>query len=127
MTASSVPILKGEWVKPGAHINAIGACRPHERELDSALTAMSSLYVDRLESAVNEAGDYLIPLGEGAIAEGHILGELGGLLLRETEGRTRPEQITLFKGLGLAIEDLAAASYIYHQAVALQQGTQVDM
>ncbi|MNC64472.1 ornithine cyclodeaminase [compost metagenome] len=55
------------------------------------------------------------------------MGELGGLLLHKTEGRTRPEEITLFKGLGLAIEDLAAANYIYHQAVARQQGTQVDM
>lgn len=127
VTASSVPVLNGEWVPEGAHINAVGACRPHERELDSALVARSRLYVDRLESAVHEAGDYLIPLAEGAIAEGHIAGELGGLLLQSVQGRTSHEQITLFKGLGLAIEDLAAAHYIYNQAVLLRKGVEVEM
>lgn len=127
VTASSVPVLNGEWVPEGAHINAVGACRPHERELDSALVAASRLYVDRLESAVHEAGDYLIPLAEGAITEGHIAGELGGLLLQQVEGRTSSEQITLFKGLGLAIEDLAAAHYIYNQAVLLRKGVEVEM
>lgn len=127
VTASTVPVLHGEWVKKGAHINAVGACRPHDRELDSALTAMSRLYVDRLESAVNEAGDYLIPLGERAIREGHIIGEIGELLHSRIEGRSHAEEITLFKGLGLAIEDLAAAHYIYNQAVSLHKGVEVEM
>ncbi|MNO44498.1 L-lysine cyclodeaminase [compost metagenome] len=125
VTASTSPILHGEWVRAGAHINAIGACRPQDRELDSALTARSKLYVDRLESAVHEAGDYLIPLQEGAITEGHIVGEIGELLLGRLEGRTNDEEITLFKGLGLAIEDLAAAHFIYKQAQQLQRGTEV--
>ncbi len=125
VTASTVPVLPGEWVKKGAHINAVGACRPNDRELDSALAAMSRLYVDRLESAVHEAGDYLIPLGEGVIREGHIIGELGELLHGRIEGRAHPAEITLFKGLGLAIEDLAAADYIYNQAVRLHKGIEI--
>jgi ornithine cyclodeaminase len=127
VTASTVPVLHGEWVKKGAHINAVGACRAHDRELDSALVALSRLYVDRLESAVNEAGDYLIPLGEGAIQEGHIIGEIGELLHVGIAGRQHPEEITLFKGLGLAIEDLAAAHYIYNQAVFLHKGVEVAL
>nr|WP_216857147.1 ornithine cyclodeaminase family protein [Paenibacillus tritici] len=124
-TASAEPVLHGAWVKPGAHINAIGACRAHERELDTALVAGARLYVDRLESAVHEAGDYLIPLSEGAIPADHIIGEIGGLLTGDVPGRGSHHEITLFKGLGLAVEDLAAAFYIYKQAVALHKGVEI--
>lgn len=124
-TAAGEPVLQGAWVKPGAHINAIGACRAHERELDTALVAGARLYVDRLESAVHEAGDYLIPLSEGAITADHIIGEIGGLLKGHVPGRGSSSEITLFKGLGLAVQDLAAAFYIYKQAVALHKGVEV--
>ncbi|WNS43636.1 ornithine cyclodeaminase family protein [Paenibacillus sp. MMS20-IR301] len=124
-TAAVEPVLQGAWVKPGAHINAVGACRAHERELDTALVAGSRLYVDRRESAVHEAGDYLIPLSEGAITAGHITGELGELLTGRIQGRTDNSEITLFKGLGLAVEDLAAAFYIYKQAALLHKGTEI--
>ncbi|WP_302848098.1 ornithine cyclodeaminase family protein [Paenibacillus sp. NFR01] len=126
VTAATEPVLRGEWVQPGAHINAVGACRPGDRELDTALVKQARLYVDRLESAMNEAGDYLLPLKEGAITPGHIVGELGGLLLRCVEGRGFGEEITLFKSLGLAIEDLAAAEYIYRRAEELHIGIEVE-
>ncbi|MEK3683215.1 ornithine cyclodeaminase family protein [Paenibacillus sp. FSL R10-2736] len=125
-TAAGEPVLHGAWVKPGAHINAIGACRAHERELDTALVAGARLYVDRLESAVHEAGDYLIPLSEGAITADHIIGEIGGLLKGRIPGRGSGNEITLFKGLGLAVQDLAAAFYIYKQAVALHKGVEIS-
>ncbi|MGN7765332.1 ornithine cyclodeaminase family protein [Paenibacillus sp. 22594] len=125
VTASTQPVLLGEWVKPGVHINAVGACRPMDRELDTALVAGSRLYVDRLESAIHEAGDYLIPLAEGAISSGHIVGEIGGLLCGSVKGRNSETEITLFKSLGLAIEDLAAAHYVYEQAVLLDKGVEI--
>ena len=125
VTAASEPVLHGAWVKAGAHINAVGACRPHERELDTELVARSRLYVDRMESAIHEAGDYLIPLAEGAVTSGHIAGELGELLKGRIQGRVNSSDITLFKGLGLAVEDLAAAFHIYNQAVILHKGVEI--
>ncbi|WP_162551070.1 ornithine cyclodeaminase family protein [Paenibacillus tepidiphilus] len=125
VTAAAEPVLRGEWVRPGTHINAVGACRPHERELDSALVASSRLFVDRRESAVNEAGDYLIPLQEGVIGAEHIAGEIGEWFERRVSGRTGEQEITLFKSLGLAVQDLAAANYIYKRALALHRGTEI--
>ena len=125
VTASTEPVLKGEWLKPGVHINAIGACRPADRELDSETVRVAKLYVDRLESAQNESGDYLIPLKEGVITPSHIIGEIGELISGTIGGRGSAAEITLFKGLGLAIEDLAAANFIYNEAVRLHRGTEI--
>ncbi|RAV06284.1 ornithine cyclodeaminase family protein [Paenibacillus sp. YN15] len=125
VTASTEPILREEWVRAGTHINAVGACRAPDRELDSALVAAARLYVDRRESALSEAGDYLIPLQEGVIPDTHIVGELGELLEGRIAGRTGSGEITLFKSLGLAIQDLAAAHYIYNQAVLRQKGIDI--
>lgn len=111
------PILKVEWLKEGAHINAVGACTPNAREIDTATVVKARLFVDSVESAVNEAGCYLLPLAEGAITETHILGEIGDVLAGMIDGRTNEKEITLFKALGLAIEDLAAASFIYDEWV----------
>ncbi|WP_340004600.1 ornithine cyclodeaminase family protein [Paenibacillus sp. FSL K6-0276] len=125
VTASTEPVLKGEWLKAGVHINAVGACRPADRELDSETVQLAKLYVDRLESAHNESGDYLIPLKEGVITSGHIIGEIGELISGSIVGRTTAGEITLFKGLGLAIEDLAAANFIYNEAVRLHKGIEI--
>jgi alanine dehydrogenase len=116
VTGSRHPVLEGEWLAEGAHVNAVGACTPAARELDSEAVARASLYVDRRESALNEAGDVLIPLSEGVIGEGHIQGEIGEILAGRIPGRTSAEQITLFKSLGLAVEDLAAALHVYGKA-----------
>lgn len=125
-TAARSPILEGAWLSPGAHINAVGSSTPGFRELDSAAVASARLYVDRHESALNEADDIRVPLLEGAIEEGHIRGELGDLLLGAVEGRTGEQEITLFKSLGLAIEDLAAACHVYEKARDAGVGTAVD-
>lgn len=125
VTASTEPVLKGEWLKSGVHINAVGACRPADRELDSEAVRLAKLYVDRLESTYNESGDYLIPLNEGVITSGHIIGEMGELISGSIEGRATADEITLFKGLGLAIEDLAAANFIYNEAIRLQKGIEI--
>src|SRR5205823_10995713 len=76
-TSAREPVVHRAWIAPGAHINAVGACVPRARELDSATVAAGALFVDRRESALAEAGDYLIPLAEGAISDGHIRAELG--------------------------------------------------
>jgi ornithine cyclodeaminase len=126
-TSAREPILNGEWLAPGAHINAVGSSTPTARELDTHAVARAHLYVDRRESALNEAGDFLIPKTEGVIGDEHIRAELGELLLGTKPGRESPSEITLFKSLGLAVEDVAAAHQIYAQAVQRGVGTLVEM
>jgi ornithine cyclodeaminase len=126
-TASRTPVLRGEWLSPGTHVNAVGASVATARELDGAAVARSRLFVDRRESVMAEAGDFLLALEEGEIDEDHIAGELGELVLGETVGRRSPEDITLFKSLGLAIEDVAAARFIYDRGVARGEGDWIDL
>jgi ornithine cyclodeaminase len=118
VTAATNPVLEGGWISPGAHVNAVGACTPKARELDSAAVARARLFVDRRESALAEAGDFLLARSEGAVADDHILGELGDLLEGKIPGRRSAEEITLFKSLGIAVEDLAAGRHVYRKAVA---------
>lgn len=126
VTSSREPVLAGEWIAAGAHINAVGSSVPFARELDTAAVVRSRLFVDRRESALHEAGDFLIPKKEGAIGDDHIQGEIGEILIARFRGRESPEEITLFKSLGLAIEDLAAAHHIYTQAIASGAGTSLE-
>ncbi len=126
-TAAKEPVLRSEWVRKGAHINAIGACTPGARELDSALVARSKLFVDSRESLLNESGDFLFPMKEGLFGEEHLQGELGEFLLGDKPARETEEDITLFKSLGLAVEDLAACHYIYEEASKKNVGTIVDL
>jgi alanine dehydrogenase len=127
VTSATDPILQGSWIEPGAHINAVGSSVPFARELDSEAVVKSRLYVDRRESTLSEAGDFLIPQKEGAIGDGHIVGEIGELLLDKIKGRTSPAEVTLFKSLGLAVEDVAAAHYILQKMSAGGQGTWVEL
>jgi ornithine cyclodeaminase/alanine dehydrogenase-like protein (mu-crystallin family) len=111
VTSSTTPVLKGEWLKPGAHVNAVGACRPDWRELDDA--AMNNvLFVDSRDAALKESGDVLL---SGAA----IHGELGDALARKVA--VDPNQTTIFKSLGMAIEDLVAAQLVYRSATASQE------
>jgi ornithine cyclodeaminase/alanine dehydrogenase-like protein (mu-crystallin family) len=126
VTSSAEPVLLGEWLEPGMHVNAVGAGLPHLRELDGEAIARSSLFVDRRESAENESGDYLLALQEGAIAEGHIRAELGEVLAGIAPGRTSDDEITVFESLGLAVEDLAAAEYLERKALTNGAGLRVD-
>ena len=115
-TSAREPILRGDWIAPGAHVNAVGSSIPTARELDTAAVAYSRLYTDRLESLVNEGGDFVIAKQEGAIDDRHVVGEIGEVLIGKAPGRGSREEITLFKSLGLAIEDVASARHIYEKA-----------
>lgn len=126
-TSSQTPVLKGEWVAPGTHINAVGAPRPDWREMDSALVARASLFVDSLAGALVESGDVLLAMREGAITEAHIRGEIGEVLAGAVEGRRTPEEITLFKSLGMAVEDVATARWVYERAKARGVGQHIEM
>lgn len=125
-TSSKEPVLLRNWIAPGTHINAVGSSVSTSRELDSAAVAASSLFVDRRESTVNESGDYLFAFREGAIDEDHIRAEIGEVLIGTANGRTSAHEITLFKSLGLAIEDLASAAFLYEKARRLGAGTTID-
>jgi ornithine cyclodeaminase/alanine dehydrogenase-like protein (mu-crystallin family) len=126
-TTSAEPVVLGSWVSPGAHVNAVGAYNPSTRELDSELVAKARLYADRRESMLSEAGEFLIPKGEGLFGDEHIVGEIGELLTGKLEGRRSPEEVTLFKSLGIAIEDLASAHRIYEICRERELGTWVDI
>lgn len=125
-TTASEPVLKREWIIPGAHINAVGASVPAAREIDAATMAAASLFVDRRESTLNEAGDYLLAVREGAIGPEHIRAEIGEVLIGAKPGRTSGGEITLFKSVGLAVEDLAAAEHVYRKAKQFGVGTWVE-
>lgn len=125
-TAAHEPVLMGDWLAPGAHINAVGSSTPFARELDTAAVVKSRLFVDRRESMLNEAGEFLIPKKEGAIGDDHIQGEIGEVLLGQIPGRESAEEITLFKSLGLGVEDVASAHHIYQKAIEKGAGTWVE-
>ena len=125
-TSAMEPILKGEWLKPGTHINAIGSSIPFARELDSEAVRRSRMFVDRKESTVNEAGDFLLAKQEGAVDESHIVGEIGDVLTGKLTGRRSPDEVTLYKSLGLAIEDLASVHFIYVKAQEQGIGTVIE-
>ena len=125
-TIAREPVLKREWISPGAHINAVGTYSPKAREIDGATMAAATLIVDRRESAINEAGDYMLAVEEGAISPDHIRAELSDVVTGVHPGRTSGEEITIFKSLGLAIEDLAAAAYVYQKAADQNAGKWID-
>jgi ornithine cyclodeaminase len=126
VTSATKPIVHGDWISPGTHINAVGSSVAFARELDTAAVVKSNLYVDRRESTLNESGDFLFPQKEGAIDESHIKGEIGEILLDKIGSRSSSEEITLFKSLGLAAEDVAAAHYIYQKLMNQKKGLWVE-
>lgn len=126
VTNSKEPVVRREWLSPGVHLNVVGSSTPFAREVDTATMAASLLFVDRRESTLNEAGDYLLAAREGAIGPDHICAEIGEVLNGENPGRTSSDEITLFKSLGLAIEDLASANYLYRKAQESNTGTWVE-
>jgi len=127
-TSSRQPVLRFEWLAPGAHINAVGASTPAARELDTATVAAAALFVDSRESLRNEAGEYLLAVKEGLIAgEHHVRGELGELLVGSRPGRVEANELTLFRSLGLAIEDLAAAQRAVAAARRRGLGMEIEL
>jgi ornithine cyclodeaminase/alanine dehydrogenase-like protein (mu-crystallin family) len=126
-TSAAEPILRRAWLKQGVHINAVGSSIPTTRELDTATMRDAALFVDRRESTINEAGDFLFPQREGAIGPEHIRAEIGELLIGAGEGRRSDDELTVFKSLGLAVEDLAAAEHVLRRAEAENVGSVVSL
>ena len=110
VTGSDTPVLQGEWLNPGMHINAVGANRPTWRELDDTCLSRCKIYVESREAAFKESGD--------VIAAGSVFGEIGEVVNQKLPGRETPEEITLFKSLGQAVEDIAAADIVYQRAIS---------
>ncbi|MBQ3587732.1 MAG: ornithine cyclodeaminase family protein [Oscillospiraceae bacterium] len=115
VTPSSTPVLMGRWIKPGTHINAVGACSKTARELDSECTAKARFFCDNYDSCRNEAGDYLFPLNEGLITEKHLLGDLAEVVSGKVQPRLTDADITVFESQGLACEDVVCAAWLLKQ------------
>jgi len=124
-TSSREPVIRREWIADGAHLNLVGSSVRTAREADGATMAAGHLFVDRRESTVNESGDYLLAIEEGAIGPDAIRAEIGEILIGHHPGRTDPAEITIFKSLGLAVQDIAAAAALYEQAMRTGGGTRV--
>ena len=126
-TTSSTPVFNGRLLQPGTHINAIGAFTPSTREVDSETVAASKIVVDSIEAALEEAGDILIPLKEGVIQRQNIWAELGELVIGRKRGRTSEQERTLFKSVGLGIQDAAVAKLVLQKAQNLDVGVKFDL
>jgi ornithine cyclodeaminase/alanine dehydrogenase-like protein (mu-crystallin family) len=128
VTSAREPVLRREWLKPGAHLNAVGASSPRNREIDTATVAASALFCDSRESLRNEAGEFRLAVTEGLISgDEHIRAELGEVLAGTAAGRRDAGELTMFRSLGLAIEDLAAAQCAVATAMELGIGTEVEL
>jgi ornithine cyclodeaminase len=127
VSSSREPVVRSKWISDGAHVCAVGACRPDQREMDSSLVRRSRLFVDSREAALAEAGDIVIPIKEGVIDAGHIAGELGEVAAGTISGRTTASEVTLFKSLGMAVEDVAAAHLALERAVVRGLGRGIVM
>jgi len=127
VTASREPVLRREWVRAGAHICAVGACRPDQREMDTALVRDALVFVDSRMGALVEAGDIVIPLSEGAITEQHVVAEIGHVIAGAAAGRQSAAAITIYKSLGMAVEDVAAARLAWRRAAERGLGQSFDL
>ena len=128
VTSSPTPVLESGWVKPGAHVISVGACRPTQREMDPALVARARLFVDSRAAALVESGDVVLGIQEGRFTAEHIVAELGELLGEATaSGRRSDAEVTIFKSLGLAVEDVTAADLAYRRAVERNVGQDLSL
>jgi ornithine cyclodeaminase/alanine dehydrogenase-like protein (mu-crystallin family) len=125
-TAAKEPVIEKRWLARGAHVNAVGACFPTTRELDTETVAGSSFFTDRRESCLNEAGDYILAAAEGAIGPEHIKAELGEVLAGMHPGREHEDELTVFESLGIAVEDLASAELVTRRARERGAGVEVE-
>src|SRR3954452_15665203 len=116
VTSSPTPVLESGWVKPGAHVISVGACRPNQREMDPALVARARLFVDSRAAALVESGDVVLGMQEQRFGADHIVAELGELVAG-AQGRRTDTEVTIFKSLGLAVEDVTAADLAYRRAL----------
>jgi ornithine cyclodeaminase len=126
VTHSPDPVLRGAWLRPGGHLNLVGAHEPHHREADTEAVTRARVYVDSRRGALSEAGDLLMPIAEGRFAAGDIVGEIGAVLAGAAPGRANGEQITLYKSLGIVAQDLYAGVYVLRQAQLTGVGIPVE-
>jgi len=127
VTTAKEPIVKSEWIKPGAHINAVGSHRPDLREIDGAMLKLAKVVVDSREAIMAECGDILLALKENSISESDIHGEIGEVLVGSKTGRSNAREITLYKSVGVAIQDVATAQLVYRKALEQNVGTNVEI
>ena len=123
-TTASAPVLDGRWLKPGTHINGVGSHAPSARELDTLTIQKSRVVCDSTAACKAEAGDLIIPAQAGEWGWDKVAGDLGGVIIGKVPGRTTPEEITLFKSVGLAVQDMSAARFVFNEAVKRNIGTE---
>jgi ornithine cyclodeaminase/alanine dehydrogenase-like protein (mu-crystallin family) len=126
VSASPSPVVWNDWVAPGACVISVGACRPNQREMDPLLVARGRVIVDSRAAALRESGDLAMAMAEGHFGPGHIAGELGDVLAGRVAGRTAEDEVTIFKPLGIAAEDVAAAQLAYQRAWDAGRGLPLD-
>lgn len=127
VTSSPTPVLDHAWVAPGTHVISVGACRPDHREMDPALVAAGRLVVDSRAAALVESGDVVGGIAEGRFSAAHVTGELGDIVRGALAGRASADEITIFKSLGMAVEDVVAADLVYRRAVETGAGTELTL
>lgn len=127
VTSSPTPVIENAWVSPGAHVVSVGACRPDQREMDPALVARARLYVDSRAAALVESGDVVMGMREGRFNETHIAGELGQVVLSRAPGRSGDAEVTVFKSLGMAVEDVVAADLALRRAIETGSGVELSL
>jgi ornithine cyclodeaminase/alanine dehydrogenase len=123
-SSATEPVFDGAWLEPGQHINGVGSHAPTTRELDTTTVARSKVYADSVEACLVEAGDLMIPIKEGAFGREHIVGGLGDVIAGIVAGREHPDDITLFKSVGLALQDASTAHVVYQRALAAKAGVE---
>jgi alanine dehydrogenase len=127
VTSSAEPVVRAAWLEPGACVIAVGASRPDAREVEGEVVRRARCFVDSRAAAEVEAGEFILAIREGAIGADHLAGEIGDVFSGRLPGRTSDDEITLFKSLGQAVEDAAAAKLVYDRATAARVGTQVKI
>jgi ornithine cyclodeaminase/alanine dehydrogenase-like protein (mu-crystallin family) len=126
-TSAKEPVVRSEWIADGTHVCAVGACRPTQREMDAPLVARADLYVDSREAALVEAGDIVLAMQEQTMGVSHIRGEIGEVVSGKVQGRANWNRVTIFKSLGLAVEDVAAASLAHQRALDRGIGRHIEL
>jgi alanine dehydrogenase len=127
VTSSPTPVIEDAWVGDGAHVVCVGACRPTQQEMPPPLVKRGRVYVDSRDAAVVESGDIVMNIAAGLFDQSHIRGEIGELVLGRVEGRTSPKDVTVFKSLGMAVEDVVAADLVFRRAVEQGAGTELTL
>jgi ornithine cyclodeaminase len=126
LTAAIDPILMGRWLRPGVHVNAVGSGTAREAELDIDAVKRSRMFADNREGVLGQCGEFLRAKAAGAVDDAHVLGSVGDVMVGRIPGRSSPSQITLFKSLGMAVEDLVSAEFVLREATRRNIGVAID-